>query len=431
VWLQETIADLNKASGIAVVQHASQAVAFATLPPSGWSVDLVAGAAVEIHLPPLPPLLEVRPPPEGFSAAAAAAVAAAAGDGSIDSLVGAATAGAATMGAALPSALGASAGTTPPSFVVWRNASFPSLERLARTAALAARHAQRFRRGAGDAGAAAVAAAAAAMAAAQQQQRDNEARTAAENMEADEPAAIVEDGAATEEDGATKEGARAQRRETASASSAGQTATAADEALVLDQMLVHLARPLLCVTPLHRSDGNADRPAFSGDSGGSDSDSLGDTTHHADASPDWLSARGQQGDGRPARVLVLGDSHTHVFAGAASHYHDTPATGSSRGGGGSEGAACALSNYQTCRAPGASAHGLGNPNSKVSERAACMAAAALCVCMASCLPPCPYPPYPHSPVKSLAARRSLKLALRKCKHLQRPLPTSWPLCWER
>ena len=289
VWLQEETAidNLIEPGSATSTRQASQLdrrrafqeVAFNRLPPEGSSIDLFAATAVEVRLPPLPSL-KLPPSTVGLKSS------------DVDQ--------AAQFTDGLPSSKIPSAAIVPP-FVIWRNASFATLKRLARAAALAARRAERFG-GGSDRNHADVAAKDAT--GLRWKQRNFEAEVTVGNIE---ESVVTVQGAqyVTDFD-----------EEITSRSDAygglPSGIAAADESLILDQMLVHLARPLLCT----------------------------------------------KREMRPARVLVLGDSHSLVFNDVASHYHDIGMESLQVDG-------CATSNYQACLSFGASAHGLGNPNSKV------------------------------------------------------------------
>jgi len=220
-------------------RRAFQEVSFNKLPSSGFSVELFAATAVEVHLPPLPPL-EARLSSSSFSPDVV--------QSEVDENV-------------LSTSAFASSAIVPP-FVIWRNSSFATLEMLARAAAVAARRGESF---------------------------GNVQNVHSNNTESLES---VRSGAPGD-------------------------ISAADKSLILDQMLVHLARPLLCTTSAIR----------------------------------------------PARVLVLGDSHSIIFLDAASHYHNS---GNSNANSVSlDTDVCSLSNYQACTSFGATAHGLGNATSSV------------------------------------------------------------------
>jgi len=280
VWLQDeaTSADL-----VADSQHQSSVnrdhnhsarravhtVSLAMLPPSGSSVDLTAATAVEVHLPPLPPLTT-----HSSNLHLSSSNATYFPEPTHSKLHENVKSNQTTSSAIVPP------------FVIWRNASFATLERLARTAAVAARRAETVSR-----------------------DSDIDTHGAARQV-------VVDDDTPSD---------RSSIEYRIEDDIAKVDASGADTTTILDQMLVHLARPLLCIK----------------------------------------AAEPTQNLTRPARILVLGDSHTYIFTGAASHYHETTPMnfgGESVG----EESACALSNYRTCWAPSASAHGLGNPKSKAS-----------------------------------------------------------------
>ena len=285
IWLQESAAvdhstESRRASSTERTsqldsRRAFQKVAFNRLPPSGSSVDLFAATAVEVHLPPLPSL-KLSPSTVGLKSS------------DVDHTNG-------QSSSQIPSA------AIVPPFVIWRNASFATLKRLARSAALAARRAD-ILGSQPDSDYADVAV--------------NDApdwQRKQRNFGADVTADIIEDSVVTVQ--GAQYNTVFNEKITSRSDAYGDLSPdvgAADESLILDQMLVHLARPLLC-------------------------------TKHAM---------------RPARVLVLGDSHSLIFNDVASHYHD-PGMESL------EVDECAMSNYQACLSVGASAHGLGNPHSKV------------------------------------------------------------------
>jgi len=254
MWLQDDVSPAepeDNASSIIQVEHKPSRRAFKTapltiLPSAGTSIDLPAADAVEVHLPPLMPR-ETKSLHLNSSSSKA---------NTFDpALIDINEHG-------MPSQVASSA-IVPP-FVVWRNSSFATLERLAHAAAVAARRGESFG-----------------------------------NVHSNNTELFLE----------------------SARSGAPRDISAADKTLILDQMLVHLARPLLC-------------------------------TKHAM---------------RPARVLVLGDSHTYIFTGAASHYHDDSSANKAGPKLAGQGEVCAKSNYRTCWVPSASAHGLGNRNSKASQ----------------------------------------------------------------
>ena len=236
-------------------RHASLEIDFSRLPAAGSSVDASAASAVEVQLPTLPSLKALLT----FSGSSIGK------KPSNDCKTAVKTSG-------LPVICTFASSAIVPPFVIWRNASFGTLERLARTVAVAARRAERF---------------------------EHHQKVAAE--------VLSTTAGATESiqhaDLLMQEPALGfvVNESIASLSNANDIVplhiTEADTIMILDQMLVHLARPLLCF----------------------------------------------KGEMRPARVLVLGDSHSLLFKDAASHYHDPGLrkTGSIT----AEDDVCALSNY--------------------------------------------------------------------------------------
>ena len=262
-------------------RRAFQEISFNRLPSAGSSTDLFAAAAVEVHLPPLPSL-EARLRSTSSSRDA--------DPSAIDE-------------SGLPISALASSAILPP-FVVWRNSSFATLERLAHSAAVAARRDEKFgiRSDNNPAEAATM------------ETTDLQQKQHISDSDADINAGGVMKVQYMKVDVVNGEKAASQSDDS---DDILLEIAAADEKLILDQMLVHLARPLLCTTPAMR----------------------------------------------PARVLVLGDSHSIIFLDAASHYHNS---GNSNANSVSlDTDVCSLSNYQACTSFGATAHGLGNATSSV------------------------------------------------------------------
>jgi len=300
VWLQDNaiykpsiesdkVASIARAAEQQESRHAFLEADFSRLLPSGSSLDLSAATAVEVHLSPLPSLKALFSLPSSSFRKTS----------SNDYLTQANVSG-------LPASAPASLAIVPP-FVIWRNATFGTLERLARTVAVAARRAERFEirsRGSGlDASSV--------TGSAHEQDAQHESKIYA-------AVDILESGPVAEHDSLPN---AEPDEEFASLSNANVIVplhiAATDTAIIMDQMLVHLARPLLCV----------------------------------------------KRELRPARVLVLGDSHSLLFKDAASHYHDPGILNTDREAVKSD--VCSLFNYQVCLSFGASAHGLRNRNSKV------------------------------------------------------------------